>query len=329
MEKIYAWVLKKTEDYWTRRRARRIAEKASRTALTELWGWADALLFAVVFVFLLNQFFIQLFVIPSPSMVGTLEVKDRVLVNKQAYGVEVYPGGPKILARRTPDRDDIITFYNPDYQSRGPVFDILSQCLYMATLSFVNIDRDEEGNPREKLYVKRAVGMGGDRVAFRDGNVLIRPAGTDSWTTEEEFRAQAGLQSGPHRSLEPDVYPALKARAASMAYADAGVAQGGVPAWMLAARKPLESSSRYFDMLAHQAAYAGAAFQLDPSDLSKRSAAAAYERGIYVPRGRVLPLGDNRDNSSDGRYFGPVPIEKINGRVNATIWPFGHWRSFV
>ena len=37
----------------------------------------------------------------------------------------------------------------------------------------------------------------------------------------------------------------------------------------------------------------------------------------------MLPLGDNRDNSQDGRYFGPVDEKKVNGRVVARFWPIG------
>lgn len=36
-----------------------------------------------------------------------------------------------------------------------------------------------------------------------------------------------------------------------------------------------------------------------------------------------LVLGDNRDNSHDGRSFGPVPRESIHGRVEAVIWRHG------
>lgn len=329
MEKIYAWVLRKTEERLTRKKAIKATEKANRTFLSEAWGWIDALIFAVVFVFLLNQFFVQLFVIPSPSMVETLQVKDRVLVNKQAYGIELYPSGPKVLDSRTPDRDDIITFYNPDYVSRGPFFDIFSQCLYMATLSFVNIDRDEDGNMKEKLYVKRAVGMAGDRVRFVNGNVLIRPAGTTDFIDEETFRFDNGLSSGPHRSLDLDLYSSINARGRLMAYQDDGITQSQIPSHLLTEYEKISNSNKYYDMYQHEAAYAQAAAQLRPYDMSRRSASATYSRGIYVPQGYVLPLGDNRDNSSDGRYFGPVGTNTINGKVSAVLWPFSHWKSFV
>ena len=62
---------------------------------------------------------------------------------------------------------------------------------------------------------------------------------------------------------------------------------------------------------------------LDPTDREAASERAVYRAGIYVPSGQVLPLGDNRDNSSDGRYFGPVSEEKINGRVIGRFWPLG------
>jgi signal peptidase I len=40
-----------------------------------------------------------------------------------------------------------------------------------------------------------------------------------------------------------------------------------------------------------------------------------------VPTGTVFVMGDNRANSNDSRYIGPVPLSSIIGRAFAIYWP--------
>ena len=42
---------------------------------------------------------------------------------------------------------------------------------------------------------------------------------------------------------------------------------------------------------------------------------------IVIPRGEYYMLGDNRGDSDDSRYWGPVPLSWIIGEVFATYWP--------
>ena len=40
-----------------------------------------------------------------------------------------------------------------------------------------------------------------------------------------------------------------------------------------------------------------------------------------VPEGKILVLGDNRPESRDGRYFGPVDVDTVVGRAFLKLWP--------
>ncbi|MEA2347309.1 MAG: signal peptidase [Thermoleophilaceae bacterium] len=42
---------------------------------------------------------------------------------------------------------------------------------------------------------------------------------------------------------------------------------------------------------------------------------------ITIPPGHFFMMGDNRGQSADSRYWGPVPEENIIGRAFATYWP--------
>lgn len=306
----------------TKRKAKKEYKKnKKKTFLNEVLEWLDAIVFAIFWVIIINQYLFQLFVIPSPSMVSTLLVGDRVVVNKDAYGVELITGGKKILNEgNRVQRDDIITFYNPEYESRGPVFDILAQIIYMGTLSLVNIDKDSDGNPRERLLVKRACGLGGDEVYFDDGNVYIKAAGTNEYVKEEVFREKSSLTLAPERTIDSSLYPSLKAAAVLTSYSENGINLPNNKVELYSKIQNTEYDYK-FDLYEYNREYNKTNALINPQDSNKRSEYAKYRASIYVPEGKVLPLGDNRDNSLDGRYFGPVSESRINGRVIFRFWP--------
>lgn len=60
---------------------------------------------------------------------------------------------------------------------------------------------------------------------------------------------------------------------------------------------------------------------LDEPYLKPGSTTTGIEQPVTVPPGTVWVMGDNRNNSSDSRVFGPIPQTSIVGRAFVIMWP--------
>ncbi|MFF3750778.1 signal peptidase I [Streptomyces sp. NPDC002018] len=143
------------------------AEAAPARRLPGLsWRGAGLLgLGCAVTVLLVSAFVVQPFLIPSGSMEPTLRVGDRVLVNKVAYRFDAEP-----------ERGDVVVFdgtgsFVQEPPRENPVTGLLHGAAAALGLA----------EPAETDFVKRVIGVGGDRVVCCDkgGRVEVNGRAVD------------------------------------------------------------------------------------------------------------------------------------------------------
>lgn len=150
-------------------------EKPHRSFFAEL---PVLIIIAFVLALVMKTFLVQAFYIPSSSMEPTLEVGDRVLVNKLSFRF------------REPRRGEIVVFTEHNgpvaTPSENPVRRLLDSL--SSGLGFARSN--------ERDFIKRIVGLPGETVEVRDGTVYI-----DGEPIAEAPQSEGGYLSA--RDLQP------------------------------------------------------------------------------------------------------------------------------
>lgn len=133
---------------------RLLADRSTRRTIE----WVALIVLALGVAFVLRSFVVQSFYIPSESMTPTLQIGDRVLVNKLAYRFG------------DPSRGDIVVFEAPP----------------------------GEGNPEIKDLIKRVIALPGETVEGRDDGIYIDGRRLDEpWLTKGAVSRDFGPERVP------------------------------------------------------------------------------------------------------------------------------------
>lgn len=149
------------------------SEQKKKSVIRE---YTEAIVIAILLALFIRTFVIQAFKIPSGSMLPTLQIGDHLLVNKFIYGVRIPFTGTVLVPIKDPKHGDIIVFRFPRDRS---------------------ID-----------YIKRVVGIPGDKVEIRDKELFINDRQIDAPYAHFTSTTVLPASVSPKDNLGPFVLPA-------------------------------------------------------------------------------------------------------------------------
>ena len=158
-----------------------------KRVLFELADWIDAVVQAVFMVLIFQIFVLQLYVIPSESMVPSFLIGDRVIVFKTPSGPKMPLSDVGFPCLKSYRRGDVVVFRNPHYSMdrKSEIRTVVSQIVYMLTFSTVNLNVDENGEPKADPLVKRVTGLPGEQLVMQDGTLYARTKKSDNFEPVE------------------------------------------------------------------------------------------------------------------------------------------------
>lgn len=303
---------------------------------------------AILIALAIRSFIFEPFKIPSPSMVPTLLVGDRLYVSKARYGIRIPLSSKYLVQWRKPALGDIVVFEFPrreavtrdrmgqwiqrlNFQDGGypAVLDTMQQGSSGAAISS-EMFRDGWGTPLayENLdegtrFTLRSAGpdkkFGTDDditeamvqdsfVAFPD---LRRP---DGQLRVHRCPVDAGSLDGPKTYIKRIV--GLPGDVVELRQNKLFINGAAVPRTSLREDAPMVGRDGVVVPRLHEETL----FDEGPTYITRTLFEDEFFGPVTVPEGQFLAIGDNRDESSDGRCWGFVPISNIKGQAKFVLF---------
>lgn len=281
------------------------------------------------------DFDFNLILVPATLILGAIWLLDKlVLKQKQSKGLEkstapvrwAYDFFP-ILAIVLVVRSFLIEPFNIPSSSMVPTlytgdFIAVNKYAYGIRLPLVNTKVLDLGAPQHGdvvvfrypenpkiYYIKRVIGVGGDTVSFNNGQLSVN--GKAIATTPADFT--------PDPKMTAQLYPPGKTETGEVVTAEQAAQLGNQEEQT--AQYVLESPSSNHQHLVRYLGdknwfqYASFLQQASPQLMASQG----QQWQLTVPKGHYFVMGDNRDRSADGRFWGFVPDENLAGKA-VYVW---------
>lgn len=131
------------------------------------------LVVAIAIALAIRQFLIEPFRIPSGSMFPTLLIGDHLFVNKLAYGPRIPFTDVRLPGWREPERGDVVVFE-------------VGRPLTRSGQEIMPLDLVPSGT-RSEDFVKRIVGLPGDTIEWKRGQLFVNDALVDRGPLPDRF----------------------------------------------------------------------------------------------------------------------------------------------
>lgn len=257
-------------------------------------GWAksigelaESLAVAMALVFLLiRPFLVQAFFIPSASMHPTLLERDHILVNKLVFRL------------KEPKLGDVIVFKAP-------------------------VEANPVGDTKPKDFIKRVIGVPGDLVRITPGYVVV---GQFQYN-HNELQRYLGRYAPEGREVKvrlTDKQVLVAGRPVTNAEIAAAVGDPTAKVKVVPGKVYINGKAITEPYIAEDpdSPYPIVGGRVDQQYIVMKDGHAQMK----IPKGKLLVMGDNRNDSNDARFWGLLDRKRVLGKAMFVFFPFDRIR---
>jgi signal peptidase I len=275
--------------FWKWNKDRREKEKIKRqqpmTFTETIWSWTKTIVGAVIVVMIINGILIASFIVPTGSMENTVMTGDCLFVNKFVYG----PSTPQVI----PFLNIPLPFYKTPPLLKPKQGDVIV---------FIYPGNKREVKSQEFMYyLKRCIAVAGDTLQIENNKILVN--NKEYPLPQKGQFIKDGIDPREYREIYPEGFGYNRKN-----YGPIRIPKKGDEITLTPMN--FQNWDIFIEREGNTFKYDGNSFYINGVSTNK----------YLVKKDYVFGMGDNRDNSSDSRFWGFIPEENVVGSPLFIWW---------